>query len=93
MNWDELVEKKIRPPIIPSVKECYVDPDYVELPLDFEESQYKVRVSTERRYSYYYESTLQSKSATEQSFYNLFFENKHESGSGTINLLGGSSGV
>ena len=52
-----------------------------------------MRMSTERRYSYYYESTLQSKSATEQSFYNMFFENKHESGSGTVNLLGGSSGI
>lgn len=70
-----------------SVKECHIDPDYVELPLDFEESQYKVRLSTERRYSYYYESTLQSKSVTEQSFYNQFFE-KNESGSGVVNLLG-----
>lgn len=47
-------------------------------------------MSTERRYSYYYESTLQSKSVTEQSFYNMFFENKQESGSGMINLLSGS---
>jgi hypothetical protein len=48
-------------------------------------------MSTERRYSYYYESTLQSKSATDQSFYNMFFENKNESGSGIVNLLGGNS--
>mmetsp|Transcript_29466 Transcript_29466/g.28620 ORF Transcript_29466/g.28620 Transcript_29466/m.28620 type:complete len:85 (-) Transcript_29466:2831-3085(-) len=65
VNWEDLICKKVVPPIIPNIKECYVDPDYIELPLDFEESQYKVRLSTERRYSYYYESTLQSKSATE----------------------------
>lgn len=53
-----MIEKKVIPLILPNVKECHVDPDYVELPLDFEESQYKVRLSTERRYSYYYESTL-----------------------------------
>jgi len=88
VNWEDLLNKKIPPLIIPNVKECHIDPDYVELPLDFEESQYKVRLSTERRYSYYYESTLQSKSVTEQSFYNMFFE-KNESGSGVVNLLGG----
>ncbi|CDW89031.1 protein kinase domain containing protein [Stylonychia lemnae] len=88
VKWEELLNKKISPLIIPNVKECHIDPDYVELPLDFEESQYKVRLSTERRYSYYYESTLQSKSVTEQSFYNMFFE-KNESGSGVVNLLGG----
>ena len=68
--WDDLLAKRVVPPIMPSVRDCHIDPDYIELPLDFEESQYKVRLSTERRYSYYYESTLQSKSVTEQSFYN-----------------------
>lgn len=65
LNWEDIYHKRITPPIVPNVKECHIDPDYVELPLDFEESQYKVRLSTERRYSYYYESTLQSKSVTE----------------------------
>lgn len=90
IDWESMQNKRIPPPIIPNVKESHIDPDYFELPLDFEESQYKVRMSTERRYSYYYESTLQSKSVTEQSFYNNFFENKNESGSGVVNLLGGS---
>lgn len=53
-----MLSKDVQPPIVPNVKECHIDPDYVELPLDFEESQFKVRMSTERRYSYYYESTL-----------------------------------
>jgi len=38
INWEDLLHKKLPPPIVPNVKECYVDPDYVELPLDFEES-------------------------------------------------------
>ncbi len=38
MNWDEVYNKKLNPPIIPSIKDCHIDPDYVELPLDFEES-------------------------------------------------------
>ena len=59
------MRKEIPPPIIPDVHESYIDPDYVDLPLDFEDTQYKVRLETERRYSYYYESTLQSKCGTE----------------------------
>ena len=65
MDWAKLLRKEVNPPIVPNVKECCIDPDYVELPLDFEESVYKVRLSTERRYSYYYESTLHSKSITD----------------------------
>jgi hypothetical protein len=66
VRWDEILMKRIRPPIIPSVRESQIDPDYTELPLDFEEGnqtqiRQKGRLSTERRFSYYYESTLQSK--------------------------------
>jgi hypothetical protein len=38
VKWEELLAKRILPPIIPSVKDCHIDPDYVDLPLDFEES-------------------------------------------------------
>lgn len=64
VSWQALLERKVKPPIIPNVRESHIDPDYTELPLDFEEDshQHRGRVSTlERRYSYYYESTLQSK--------------------------------
>jgi hypothetical protein len=37
VRWDEILMKRIRPPIIPSVRESQIDPDYTELPLDFEE--------------------------------------------------------
>ena len=93
LKWEDVLEKKIFPPIVPSLRECYIDPDYVDLPLDFEESQYKVRMSTERRFSYYYESTLQqSKSSHDQSFYNRFFESKGDSVN-RVDLLNGGSSV
>jgi hypothetical protein len=58
-----MLHKRVPPPIVPSVRESHIDPEYTELPLDFEEAglKQKGRLSTERRYSYYYESTLQSK--------------------------------
>lgn len=37
INWNDILEKKIPPPIIPNVRESHIDPDYTELPLDFEE--------------------------------------------------------
>jgi len=49
--------------------ETNFDPEFNELPVDFDELEVKMRVNTERRYSYYYESTLQSKHHTESSFY------------------------
>lgn len=38
VNWDDVYNKRLTPPIIPNIKDCHIDPDYVELPLDFEES-------------------------------------------------------
>lgn len=38
MDWTLLSNKLVNPPIVPNIKECHVDPDYIELPLDFEES-------------------------------------------------------
>lgn len=38
VDWDALLAKSIPPPFVPNVKESHIDPDYVELPLDFEES-------------------------------------------------------
>lgn len=37
VNWDDVLNKKMHPPIVPNVKECNIDPDYTELPLNFEE--------------------------------------------------------
>jgi serine/threonine protein kinase len=51
VNWDDVLNKRLTPPIVPNVKESHIDPEYSELPLDFEEDQHKVRLSTERRYS------------------------------------------
>ena len=38
LNWDDVLHKRTSPPIVPNVRDCHIDPDYVELPLDFEES-------------------------------------------------------
>jgi hypothetical protein len=79
----------VKPPIIPNLQDSYIDSDYTDLPLDFEEAFYKARMSTERRYSYYYESTLMTKSILDQSFFNKFFDNKIDTGSGNSIILGG----
>lgn len=38
VRWDDILNKKVQPPIVPSVRESHIDPDYTELPLDFEEA-------------------------------------------------------
>ena len=38
VDWDAMLSKSIAPPIVPNVKDSHIDPDYIELPLDFEES-------------------------------------------------------
>ena len=57
--WQDILNKRIAPPIKPNCRESHIDPEYTELPLDFEEIKVgRGRLSTERRFSYYYESTL-----------------------------------
>ena len=57
--WQDILNKRIAPPIKPDCRESHIDPEYTELPLDFEETKVgRGRLSTERRFSYYYESTL-----------------------------------
>lgn len=46
------------PPFIPSLRDSNFDPEFNELPVDFDEFEIKMRNSTERKYSYYYESTV-----------------------------------
>ena len=59
VSWQDILNKRIAPPIKPDCRESHIDPEYTELPLDFEETKVgRGRLSTERRFSYYYESTL-----------------------------------
>lgn len=51
------------------MRESNFDPEYNDLPMDFDELEMKLRLNTERRQSYYVESTVQSKNCTENSFY------------------------
>jgi len=69
VNWEKIHNKEVPPPFVPSKRETNFDPEFNELPVDFDDLEIKLRLSTERRYSYYYESTLQSKTCTESSFY------------------------
>ena len=63
------MKKEIVPPFVPSMRQSNFDSEFNEMPIDFEEQEYKWRVNTERRQSYYIESTVQSKNCTENSFY------------------------
>ena len=68
-QWRSYLNREVEPPFVPSMRESNFDPDFNELAVDFDELQLKLRLSTERRKSYYIESTVQSKNATENSFY------------------------
>lgn len=69
VNWGAIIRKEITPPFVPSIRESNFDPEFNELPIDFDEMEMKMRLSTERRQSYYIESTVQSRGCTENSFY------------------------
>ena len=68
-NWGLYLSKQVDPPFLPGLRDTHFDPEFNELPVDFDDFEVKFRIETERRHSYYYESTLQSKTCTENSFY------------------------
>lgn len=59
MDWDRVLAMEYKPPIVPGPHECCIDEEFLNLPLDFEDSS--VPVPTERRQSCYYESTIMLK--------------------------------
>ena len=60
IDWEKVVQMEYVPPIVPGPHECCIDEEFLNLPLDFEDSS--VPVPTERRQSCYYESTIMLKS-------------------------------
>ena len=56
INWPKIMNKEVRPPIVPGPNTCCIDKEFLSLPLDFEDSG--IPLPTERRQSCYYESTL-----------------------------------
>jgi serine/threonine protein kinase len=58
VNWKKYMDKEVQPPFVPSLRESNFDPEFNDLSVDFDELQMKLRMSTERRLSYYYESTV-----------------------------------
>jgi serine/threonine protein kinase len=65
VDWDRIINKEYQPPIVPGPHECCIDEEFLNLPLDFEDSG--VPVPTERRQSCYYESTLMLKTISEKN--------------------------
>lgn len=59
VDWDRVLQMDYEPPIVPGPHECCIDEEFLNLPLDFEDSS--VPVPTERRQSCYYESTIMLK--------------------------------
>lgn len=60
VDWEKVLNMEYDPPIVPGPHECCIDEEFLNLPLDFEDSS--VPVPTERRQSCYYESTIMLKS-------------------------------
>jgi len=90
VNWQKVRNKQLLPPIIPGPNECCIDEEFLNLPLDFEDSG--IPLPTERRQSCYYESTIFMKSFMEkntlknselQLIYNNLSDEKCESLLGT----------
>jgi hypothetical protein len=47
MDWERVKSKGYKPPIIPGPTQCCIDEEFLNLPLDFEDSS--VPLPTERR--------------------------------------------
>ena len=47
IDWDRCMAMEYKPPIVPGLHECCIDEEFLNLPLDFEDSS--VPVPTERR--------------------------------------------
>ena len=56
MDYERVLKADYTPPIIPGAHECCIDEEFLNLPLDFEDSS--MPLMTERRQSCYYESTF-----------------------------------
>jgi hypothetical protein len=57
-NWEEYLNKEVEPPFVPPMRETNFDPEFSQIPVDMDESEMMLRMSTEIRQSYYYESTI-----------------------------------
>jgi len=56
VNWTKVVNRELNPPIVPGPNECNIDEEFLNLPLDFEDSG--VPLPTERRQSFFYDSMM-----------------------------------
>ena len=56
IEWDLVLQKKIVPPWKPRLDQSNFDPEYTQLPLNFDESNFKRALQGNRDFSVYYES-------------------------------------
>lgn len=59
IDWERVYNRGYEPPIVPGPHQCCIDDEFLNLPLDFEDSS--MPALTERRQSCYYESTIMLK--------------------------------
>lgn len=69
IDWDMILKKKIDPMWRPRLDQSNFDPEFTQLPLNFDESKFKRALQGDREFSFYYESPLQSLTVTEHSIY------------------------
>jgi hypothetical protein len=48
-DWQAFLNKDIEPPFIPSMRDTNFDPEFNDMPVDMDEVDMKLRLSTERR--------------------------------------------
>lgn len=69
IDWEAFKVKKIVPPWKPRMDSSNFDPEYTQLPLNFDESNFKRALQGDREFSIYLESPCQSLTVTEHSIY------------------------
>lgn len=69
VEWDIVQQKRLTPLWKPRLDQSNFDPEFTQLPLNFDENQFKRALQGDREFSFYYESPVQSLTVTEHSIY------------------------
>lgn len=68
VDWDKYLKKEVMPIWKPQLEKSNLDPEYTELPLDFDDGFKRVKTK-ERGFSIYYENSVGSKTVSDHSGY------------------------
>lgn len=69
IEWEVVRQKRLTPLWKPRLDQSNFDPEFTQLPLNFDELQFKRALQGDREFSFYYESPVQSLTVTEHSIY------------------------